>query len=98
MSTPNSVPPERAVPPGEPLQPEAARGRSASLASGIGRAALVGGAIGFVVVTLAVWAVVAIAGGGSGSIGAGIVAGWFRGIGFGAMEGATAYANSHPEG
>lgn len=68
-----------------------------SYLAGIGRAAIIGGTIGFVVVTIAVSVVVALAGGGRGSVGAGVLAGFFGGVGFGAMEGATAYADRHPD-
>ena len=72
-------------------------GASAVAASSPGRAVALGSLIGFVLSCIAVTGGVAMSGGGLGSIGAGMLVGWFDGIPFGAMVGATVCLGGNPD-
>ena len=61
--------------------------------SEIGRAAVRGGVIGFIVVTLLVSSTYVWAGGGYGGVGVGLLVGFFGGTGFGSMLAATLQAD-----
>lgn len=57
--------------------------------SRIGRAAVRGGLVGFVAVTVMITALVAAVGGGAEAVGVGVFVGIFGGIGFGGMLAAS---------
>lgn len=63
---------------------------------GVGRAAVIGGIAGFVIIGLVVGVLTTLFAGVGAGVALGFWAGAFGGVGFGAMSYASYYANGHP--
>jgi hypothetical protein len=66
-------------------------------APGVGRAAVVGGLVGFLTVSAIVGFLTFLLAGPGAGLAMGLWTGAFGGVGFGAMSFASYYANGHPE-
>ena len=64
---------------------------------GVGRAAVIGGLVGFLLVGLVVGFLTSLVAGAGAGLAMGVWVGSFGGVGFGAMSFASYYANGHPE-